>query len=116
MTQSWNYHWDVVESANAVSGLGVTHTAEAGSIWGTANAPESALTPIVQAYWASFIRSGDPNTYKLSSAPTWGVFNQSSMQRIHFPNDVKSVAMESVPADQATRCQFMSGIGPSLQQ
>jgi hypothetical protein len=38
------------------------------------------------------------------------------MQRVHFPNDVSNVAMETVPADQSTKCQYLSNIGPLLQQ
>ncbi|KUJ10568.1 triacylglycerol lipase-like protein [Mollisia scopiformis] len=114
--KSWNYHWDVLEAGNAASGLGVTHTAESGSIWGSSTAPENALIPTIQGYWTSFIRTGDPNTHKISTAPTWGTFSASSMQRIHFTNDPANVAMEVVPASQQARCQYLSSIGPSLQQ
>lgn len=115
-SQSWNYHWDVLEPKNAVSGLGVTHTAESSSIWGTSSSPESALIPTIQGYWASFIRTGDPNKYKLSSAPTWETFSANNMQRIHFTNDLSNVTMEAVPADQEARCSFLSGIGPAIRQ
>jgi carboxylesterase type B len=108
--------WDVLSPNNAANGLGVTHTAEFQSIWGTSNAPDNALIPIIQAYWTSFIRTKDPNTYKLKSAPEWTTFNSTGMGRLHFPNDPTSITMESVPADQRARCAFLQSIGPSIQQ
>ncbi|KAE8443854.1 hypothetical protein EG329_001263 [Mollisiaceae sp. DMI_Dod_QoI] len=114
--ENWNYRWDVLLPANAVNGLGVTHTAESGSIWGTSRAPESALIPTIQGYWASFIRSRDPNKYKIASAPTWEPFTAANMQRIHFTNDPSNVTMEAVPADQEARCKFWGSIGQALQQ
>ncbi|KAH9217163.1 Alpha/Beta hydrolase protein [Leptodontidium sp. 2 PMI_412] len=116
MPSSWNYRWNVLSPANAVSGLGVTHAITTASIWGTSTAPDSALTPTIQAYWTSFIRSKDPNTYKLAAAPKWETFGTVDFQRVLFPNDVKKVAMEGVPADQATRCKYLSGIGASIGQ
>ena len=113
---SYNYHWDVLSAANAASGIGVPHTDESGSIWGTAGAPESALNPTIQAYWTSFIRTKDPNTHKLKSAPTWGKWDAAGMHRLHFVNDPTQVAMETVPADQKERCSYLSSIGGILGQ
>jgi carboxylesterase type B len=113
---SYNYHWDVLSAANNASGLGVTHTAELHSIWGDSASPDSALIPMLQAYWTSFIRTKNPNTYKLKSAPTWTVFNGTDMQRIHFVNDPAQVGMESVPQDQRNRCVYLSNIGISIGQ
>ncbi|TVY86917.1 Lipase, partial [Lachnellula willkommii] len=96
---SWNYHWDYLTAAGNQSGLGVQHTAEFGSIWGEADHPLSA---VIAGYWASFIRSKDPNTFKLDSAPTWDTFG-GAMRRVHFPGGGSPVAMESVPDDQRER-------------
>ncbi|KAK0118422.1 hypothetical protein ONS95_012709 [Cadophora gregata] len=116
MQSSWNYHWDVLSPANAASGLGVTHAVTTPSIWGTSTAPDSALTPTIQAYWTSFIRSKDPNTYKLSASPRWETFGTGDVKRVLFPNDPKKVRMESVPGDQRTRCGYLSGIGGEIGQ
>lgn len=112
---SWNYHWDVLSAANAASGYGVTHTAEVASIWGHSSPPDSALIPTIQAYWTSFIRTGDPNRYKLREAPEWEQFSVEK-RRLHFVNQVGDVAMENVPDGQGERCIFLSWIGPSIQQ
>ncbi|TVY42441.1 Lipase, partial [Lachnellula occidentalis] len=109
---SFNYHWDYLTPSAKASGLGVQHTAESASIWaGTEAAPDSAIT----SYWASFIRSKDPNTYKLSSAPVWEVFG-ANMSRIHFPGDGSPVAMEEVPEDQKERCAYLSSIAVDIRQ
>lgn len=113
---SWNYHWDVLSTANNQSGFGVTHTAELNSIWGSSGPPDSAEIPTIQAYWASFIRTKDPNTHKLASAPVWTAFNGTAMQRVHFVNQPVDVAMESVPQAQRERCAYLSGIGVSVAQ
>ncbi|TVY40447.1 Lipase [Lachnellula subtilissima] len=109
---SYNYHWDYLTSENRETGLGVPHTAELGSIWQQSDHPLSA---IIASYWASFIRSKDPNTYKLGSAPTWETFG-AGMQRVHFPNDNSPVAMESVPDDQKERCAYLSSIAVDISQ
>ncbi|KAL3418592.1 carboxylesterase [Phlyctema vagabunda] len=113
---SWNYHWDVVEPAKAINGLGVTHVSESPAIWGTASWPAKKLTPTIQGYWTSFIRSGNPNTYRLPDSPVWEVFNSETQQRIYFPNDVSNVAMQSVPEDQKERCAYLTSIGVSIAQ
>jgi carboxylesterase type B len=115
--QGWNYHWDVAPQSNIDSGLGSTHCDELNSIWNIATAePEVALNPIIQAYWSSFIRTGDPNTYKLASAPTWEKMDGTALQRIHFVNDPKLVAMENVALDFYHRCNYLTTIGGRLGQ
>lgn len=119
---NWNYHWDVLSPKNAASGYGVTHTAESGSIWGNSGPPDSALIPSIQAYWTSFIRSKDPNTYKLKSAPRWGQLKTSNYQRILFQAEnvtgtaTPNVTMETIPDVQMARCQYLSSIGVSIAQ
>ncbi|KAG0649471.1 Pseudocholinesterase [Hyphodiscus hymeniophilus] len=115
--QGWNYHWDVAPQSNLNSGLGVTHCDQSNSILGIATAqPEAGLNPIIQAYWASFIRSGDPNKFKLKSAPTWTKLDRVGLQRIHFVNNPSQVAVESVPAHYYLRCNYLTDIAGSLGQ
>jgi carboxylesterase type B len=113
MSQSWNYHYNYLTADNALSGLGVYHTSENDLIWGEGTNP---LIPTLQMYWTSFIRSKNPNTYKLPTAPEWTTFNEFTMERIMFPNDPDGVTMECVPLDQRVRCQYLSSIGISLGQ
>ncbi|TVY62708.1 Lipase [Lachnellula suecica] len=114
VSQSWNYHWDYLpDGANAA--LGVQHTAESGSVWGTTDTP---LNTAIQSYWMSFIMNKDPNQFKVNGAPanlpTWGTFSQGSMQRILFNN--KGVSMENVDATQQVRCAYLTAIGGDVRQ
>ncbi|KAG4025147.1 hypothetical protein MFRU_065g00200 [Monilinia fructicola] len=119
---NWNYHWDVLSTANAASGLGVTHTAESGSIWGSSGPPDSALIPSIQAYWTSFIRFKDPNTRKLESAPIWEQLKTDNYQRVLFQAEnvtgdaVANVTMETISSEQLARCSYLSSIGASIAQ
>ena len=42
------------------------------------NPTESAFAQELIAYWISFIRSGNPNTYKLPGSPTWNSFSNGN--------------------------------------
>jgi para-nitrobenzyl esterase len=56
-------------------GLGATHTAELGFVFGTVSSPsdaERALTAAMLGYWAQFARSGDPNH---AGAPKWPAYD-----------------------------------------
>ncbi|PBP16733.1 triacylglycerol lipase-like protein [Diplocarpon rosae] len=119
-TPSWNYRWDVLSTDNAKSGLGVPHAVESASIWGSSGAPDNVLTPLIQAYWTSFIRTYNPNTHKLDSAPTWETFGSGLVDgngsRLHIPNQPELVSMGHPPPEQITRCVYLSGIGASIAQ
>ncbi|CAG8952486.1 hypothetical protein HYFRA_00001233 [Hymenoscyphus fraxineus] len=118
MNASWNYHWDWLSTANALSGDGVTHVAEGASIWGVnekGNVPGNAI----QKYWTSFIRTKNPNTLKAVGAPVWEVFlgggeGKEGGQRVRFTN--RTVGMEGPDEVTRERCGFWSGIGGVLGQ
>lgn len=114
VNRSWNYHWDVLTSENAINGLGVQHTAELLSIWGTSSPLTNALIPVIQNYWVSFIKMMDPNKLKLASAPTWKPYTDSGRERVHFINDPAQTAMEVVDAGQMERCKWFWKQGPGL--
>ncbi|THZ72138.1 alpha/beta-hydrolase [Aureobasidium pullulans] len=120
----WNYHWDVIDPVAAAAGRGVTHTVEINAIWGPentrGNAPVSysttnaAIVPVTQAYWTSFIRSFDPNTYRLKGSPMWEAWTQGQKQRLHFVTN--ATAMENVDAGQKARCEYLSSIALDIKQ
>ncbi|KAK5133937.1 hypothetical protein LTR08_007057 [Meristemomyces frigidus] len=127
LESNWNYHWNVIDANSAASGLGVSHTVEVNAIWGPENtnggAPASyfeggsnyPIVAVVQGYWTSFIRSYDPNTYRLPGTPTWEAWTkENEFQRLMFQTG--NTQMEAVPADQQARCAYLAGIGPSLLQ
>jgi len=125
LSQNWNYHWNVIDPVAGASGLGVTHTVELNAIFGPENtnggAPASYSTsnanivPVVQAYWTSFIRSFDPNTYKLSGSPVWTQFGfGDGNQRLLMQTNASG--METVPSEQLMRCEYLWSIGLKLKQ
>jgi carboxylesterase type B len=121
VNSSWNYRWDVLRPENAASGLGVTHVAEGGAIWGTTKEGdvEHALSPIIQSYWTSFIRSHDPNTFRAKSAPEWIGYNaqddaKGGHRRLHFGNN--GVGIEIVASAIQEKCKFWNTIGAKIGQ
>lgn len=107
-------------------GLGTPHTVEVNAIWGPDNvnggAPASYLpgginagvVPLIQGYWTSFIRSYNPNTYRLAGAPEWQEWSVEGKQRLLFQTN--GTSMESVPEAQRARCAYLSSIGVDLRQ
>ncbi|EPE31258.1 alpha/beta-Hydrolase [Glarea lozoyensis ATCC 20868] len=123
MNTSWSYRWDVARPANLANGNGVTHVAEGGAVWGSYKKedPESALQPIIQSYWTSFIRSHDPNTHRLKDAPEWlgyteGEDSSGANRRMLFVNDPKKVAIETIIGLLQKRCKFWHSIGAKIGQ
>lgn len=121
---SWNYHWNVIDPGAAATGYGVTHTVEINAIWGpqyvTGTPPASyfttnaAIVPVIQGYWTSFIRSFDPNTYRVPGSPVWESWTKGGWQRLMFQTN--NTHMEVVPDDQQARCTYLSSIGVALKQ
>ncbi|KAH9845237.1 putative triacylglycerol lipase [Teratosphaeria destructans] len=125
---NWNYRWNVIDPAAQASGSGVTHTIEINAIWGPMNtnggAPGSyyagevngAIVPVVQAYWTSFIRTYNPNTYRLPGTPLWEAWGVESAgyQRLMFQTN--ATAMEDVPQAQQERCAWFASIAPGVER
>lgn len=111
VTNNYNYRWNVEVASDIASGLGVPHTAELPYIWGGSNVSQ------IQAYWTSFIRTFNPNTFMEEGSTVWERFSKEGMERILFESG--NASMEAVPqgpGSQGERCAFNSKIGPSLQQ
>jgi carboxylesterase type B len=124
-TPSWNYRYNVEDPAQVASGLGVPHTAEVNAIWGSENvngaAPASYSTslnrnivPLMQGYWTSFIRTHDPNTYRIPGSPLWEKWSPLLMNRIRL--ETNTTVMEIVDEDTQANCRYLESIGVALQQ
>lgn len=109
---TWQYRWNVGTAL---------HVAELGPIW---NNGSTAAGVFIQAYWASFIRSGDPNKFvgeylqangSLTS-PKWETFgtNGNGKRMLFDDNDV--VKMEDVTDEETKRCKVVTGLGLQLHQ
>ncbi|KAK7715997.1 hypothetical protein SLS63_011174 [Diaporthe eres] len=126
--QSWHYRWNVEDPAQVAAGEGVPHTVELNAIFGPLNTNNNSplsyypngtnahAVPVVQAYWTSFIRSYDPNTYRLDGTAEWQAWDDGAQQRILF--DTGGVtSMESLAgSDLMARCEYWYGIGVDIRQ
>lgn len=126
--QSWHYRWNVEDPEQVAAGEGVPHTVELNAIFGPfntqGNSPDSYYpngtnanaVPVVQAYWTSFIRSYDPNTYRLDGTVEWQPWDDGSQQRILFDTGGLT-SMESLAGSELMqRCEYWFGIGVDIRQ
>ena len=111
---TYQYRWNVGSAS---------HVGELGSIWNNAT---SASGVFIQAYWASFIRSYDPNKYTTDflvakgqelENPEWTTFGNGTGvgMRLRF-GDNNQVAMEEVSAEEWERCNVITNMGLHLEQ
>ena len=89
--------------------MGAMHASTMYSIWNISTGQGAELNPTIQAYWTSFIRTKNPNTYRLPGTVEWGTFG-TTMERLLFPTDPNNVTMEAVGAGEKTRCDYFSSI------
>lgn len=135
--QVWNYRFNVQDPDNIAAGFGVPHVLESAAIFGPGNSggfaqsyltTNAAIVPVTMMYAISFVRSLDPNTYKLETAPTWEAWGEigrgSSLWRGGFGHErgnrlklqTNTTAMEQVPQDQAKRCMLWKHLSDTTQQ
>ena len=85
-------------------------------------AVETAFSHELIAYWLSFVRSGDPNTFRLPQSPPWSAYtlptqdiistNANLGRRIVLQQDPKNTTttsgsfIEDEPQDELLRCAF----------
>ncbi|KIM39330.1 hypothetical protein M413DRAFT_447269 [Hebeloma cylindrosporum] len=68
------------------------------------------------AYWVSFVRSGDPNAFKLARSPVWTPFTADEKSRIVLQEgpgestDVSGSFLELESADEGARCRFVASM------
>jgi carboxylesterase type B len=122
---SWNYRYNVEDPVSKANGLGVSHTIELTAIFGPeysrGTAPASYYTinknavPLMQGYWTSFIRTYDPNVFRMEGSPRWEQWGGGmGMNRIRL--ETNTTAMEVVNPHLQARCEFFSRSGPSIHQ
>ncbi|KZO96007.1 triacylglycerol lipase [Calocera viscosa TUFC12733] len=117
----WNYRYNVLDPSQAAAGLGVSHTVEIGALWGPEWVPgpplpsylttNKGITPVLQGYWTSFVRSFNPNTFRAHGSPEWEQWGWDKRQRILFVTN--ATTMEVVPQNQTERCAYIDSIQAS---
>jgi carboxylesterase type B len=113
---TWTYRWNVGSAS---------HVGELMPIWNNAT---SAAGVFIQAYWASFIRSYDPNRHvadflvaaggqaaKELASPRWDTFGKGNGNRMEF-NDGNVVNMQAVDKVEHDRCNVITSMGLTLKQ
>ncbi|CZR69022.1 uncharacterized protein PAC_18923 [Phialocephala subalpina] len=104
ITQNYHYRYNVLDTTPgglADQGIFTPHTSELYAIWGTnntdggdpkcfkldsANGGCASAIQIVQSYWISFIRTLNPNTFRLAGTPEWESWSIDQPKRIVFDN------------------------------
>jgi carboxylesterase type B len=75
---------------------------------------ETAFAEELIAYWLSFVRSGNPNTFKLARSPLWSPFTNSAKSRIVLQEDQHNITtqsgsfLETESALESQRCSFVA--------
>lgn len=109
---TWHYRWNVGAAL---------HVGELGPIW---NNGTSAAAVFVQAYWASFIRSYDPNKHVAEflaskgselTSPHWDTFDPSVQNRMQFSDD-NNVGMENVSDLEKKRCDVIDVVALDIKE
>lgn len=127
-TKVWTYRYNQANPTTANVIFGVGHAAENWLMFdgsntgtnGTANFTgltevETAFAEELIAYWLSFVRAEDPNTYKLDRSPEWPEWTSSaaSLQRIVLQQDPSNSTttsgsfVEDEPENEHKRCTVL---------
>lgn len=113
----------ILDPVEVAAGYIVPHTWEVAAVWGPQYAKQWAALPqansyddggvnaamvdVVQAYWTSFIRTGNPNTYKLPSSPTWEQYRNG---RQLLKLQTNSTVMQEIPKINRDRCTLWASL------
>ncbi|KAF9224779.1 alpha/beta-hydrolase [Gyrodon lividus] len=124
-SDTWTYRYN---TPNPTSGSdAVAHAAENWMMFNGSNTgfngtttftfqtpAELAFASELIAYWLSFVRSGNPNTYKLDMSPAWERYTPTNKVRMVLMQDfqnqnlmtVSRSYMEEQPTGEGSRCAF----------
>ncbi|KAK7057830.1 aldolase-II domain-containing protein [Favolaschia claudopus] len=73
---------------------------------------EASFAEELIAYWLSFVRSGNPNTFKLARSPLWTPYTNGVKSRIVLQEDRQNITtqsgsfLERESANESQRCSF----------
>lgn len=117
--QNYAYRYNILDETtggNADKGLFSPHVSELYSVWGNNNTdggdpgciklnstdPLSCATgsEIAQAYWISFVRSLNPNTFRLAGTPEWAAWTFEQPNRIVLDNAAASMEQMGAAAGE----------------
>ncbi len=73
---------------------------------------ETAFSEELIAYWLSFVRAKDPNTFKLERSPVWDRFSLDEKRQVVLQQNSATMSgsfVELADEKEVTRCQFVAG-------
>ncbi|KAJ4417773.1 hypothetical protein N0V85_001708 [Neurospora sp. IMI 360204] len=133
--KAFAYRFNVHDFTLQAAGLGVPHLFDAAAIFGpdnisgfgagfgssykTYNAP---IVNMFMAYWISFVRTLDPNTFREGGSAEWGSWesrgeeNRSRKKRKRLLVELGNTRMEEVGDGERDRCRFWETLGDRLEQ
>lgn len=72
---------------------------------------QTAFAEELIAYWLSFVRAGNPNTFKLARSPVWPLYSRTSRKRVALQQgtpDTSGSDVEAEPKAETARCEFVA--------
>ncbi len=72
---------------------------------------ETAFSEELIAYWLSFVRAKDPNTFKLERSPVWDRFSLDEERQIVLQQNYAKTSgsfVELADEKEVARCQFVA--------
>ena len=72
---------------------------------------QQAFASELIAYWLSFVRTGNPNTYKLDRSPAWPAYSISGAARMVLTEGTVTESgseEETIGSDEKARCAFVA--------
>jgi len=118
----WNYRYNVLDPGNVAAGIGVPHTFETTAIFGLGFAgsgaasystTNAAIIPVTMDYFISFVRSLNPNRFRLSTAPDWEPWGKGTGRRLKLQTN--ETTMEGVPSDLTSHCAFWRSLADTME-
>jgi carboxylesterase type B len=73
------------------------------------------------AYWLSFVRSGNPNTYRLTRSPTWSRYAKANRMRMVLQEDPAQIVsrsgsvLEVESEEEAGRCALVGTLAVEME-
>ncbi|KIK03015.1 hypothetical protein K443DRAFT_95874 [Laccaria amethystina LaAM-08-1] len=128
----WTYRYN--QPNPTFPGFGVHHAAENWMMFRGTNTRLNGTTiftpmsPIstafaeeLIAYWLSFVRSGNPNTYRLTRSPTWSRYAKANRVRIVLQEDPAQIVsrsgsvLEVEGEEEAGRCALVGTLAVEME-
>ncbi|KAK7963359.1 triacylglycerol [Apiospora saccharicola] len=116
---TFSYRYAVRDPEQDALGFGAYHTVELNGVFGPDNtdgAPPKSyragqvnapIVPVTMAYWASFVKTLDPNAARAAGSPEWKPWTVAGRERLRFETGA-GMGMESMNDTQKANCDMFA--------